>query len=138
MNFSANVVKRVRDSSPSDVAITSTILAAIICLVHVLIELIVLESYDINNLLLISVKSFVSATILGLVCTAFAIFIFFSLINKESAVFASQSNYLIPCFGSLWGILFLNEIVTSNMFIGLLLIVFSGWLVNKKDFKFLL
>ena len=99
-------------------------------------EFIVLENYDINNLSLISVKSFVSATILGLVCTAFAIFIFFSLINKESAVFASQSNYLIPCFGSLWGILFLNEIVTSNMFVGLLLIVFSGWLVNKKTLNF--
>jgi drug/metabolite transporter (DMT)-like permease len=136
--FSANVVKRVRESSPSDVAITSTVLAAIICLVHVSFEFILLENSEINNLSLVSVKSFVSATILGLVCTAFAIFIFFSLINKESAVFASQSNYLIPCFGSLWGILFLNEIVTSNMFIGLLLIVFSGWLVNKKNFKFLL
>ena len=136
--FSANVVKRVRESSPSDVAITSTVLAAIICLVHVSFEFILLENYEINNLSLVSVKSFVSATILGLVCTAFAIFIFFSLINKESAVFASQSNYLIPCFGSLWGILFLNEIVTSNMFVGLLLIVFSGWLVNKKSFKFLL
>ena len=131
--FSANVVKRVKDSSPSDVAITSTVLAAIICLIHVSLEVIFLESFNLNNLSAISVKSFVSATILGLVCTAFAIFIFFSLINKESAVFASQSNYLIPCFGSLWGILFLNEIITSNMFIGLLLIVFSGWLVNKKD-----
>jgi drug/metabolite transporter (DMT)-like permease len=131
--FSANVVKRVRDSSPSDVAITSTVLAAIICLIHVSLEVIFLESFNLNNLSAISVKSFVSATILGLVCTAFAIFIFFSLINKESAVFASQSNYLIPCFGSLWGILFLNEIITSNMFIGLLLIVFSGRLVNKKD-----
>jgi drug/metabolite transporter (DMT)-like permease len=131
--FSANVVKRVKDSSPSDVAITSTVLAAIICLIHVSLEVIFLESFNLNNLSAISVKSFVSATILGLVCTAFAIFIFFSLINKESAVFASQSNYLIPCFGSLWGILFLNEIITSNMFIGLLLIVFSGRLVNKKD-----
>ena len=72
-----------------------------------------------------------SASILGLICTAFAIFIFFSLIEKQSAVFASQSNYLIPCFGSLWSVIFLNEILTLNMFFGLILIVFSGWIVNK-------
>jgi len=132
--FSANIVKRVKESSPSDIAITSTVLAAIICFTHISFEVIFLDNYNINNLLSISAKSFVSATILGLICTAFAIFIFFSLINNKSAVFASQSNYLIPCFGSLWGILFLNEVITPNMFIGLSLIVLSGWLVNKKLF----
>ena len=47
----------------------------------------------------ITFKSLISATILGVLCTGLAIWIFFKLIEKENAVFASQSNYLIPCFG---------------------------------------
>ena len=130
--FSANIVKKVKDSSPSDIAITSTILAAIICLPVLLFDLIY-SDHQIKYLFeKISIESFISATILGLVCTAFAIFIFFSLIKSKSAVYASQSNYLIPCFGSLWGIFFLSESITENMFFGLTLIVISGWLINKN------
>ena len=54
-------------------------------------------------------KSIISATILGVLCTGLAIWVFFKLIEKENAVFASQSNYLIPCFGFLWSFLFLMK-----------------------------
>ncbi len=129
--LSANIVKKVTDSSPSDVAITSTVLAALICLFHISLETLILENNIFDNVREMKLEGFISASILGLICTAFAIFIFFSLIEKQSAVFASQSNYLIPCFGSLWSVIFLNEILTLNMFFGLILIVFSGWIVNK-------
>ena len=71
---------------------------------------------------------------MGIVCTGFAILIFFNLIKIKSAVFASQSNFLIPCFGSLWGYIFLDENLTENMIYGLLLIVIGGWVTNRSMF----
>ncbi len=130
--FSANIVKKVKGSTPSDIAITSTILAAVMCFPILLANLYFFEQQLIDIFLKVSFKSFISATVLGLVCTAFAIFIFFSLIKSKSAVFASQSNYLIPFFGSIWGVIFLNESISLNMFLGLILIVLSGWLINRN------
>lgn len=130
--FSANIVKKVKGSAPSDIAITSTVFAALMCFPILLVNFYFYEQHLIDVFFKISLKSFISATVLGLVCTAFAIFIFFSLIKSKSAVFASQSNYLIPCFGSIWGIIFLNESFSLNMFQGLILIVLSGWLINRN------
>ena len=73
-----------------------------------------------------------SATILGILCTGLAIWVFFKLIEKESAVFASQSNYLIPCFGFLWSFLFLDERLTLNLFVGLSFNCTRSFLVNNK------
>jgi drug/metabolite transporter (DMT)-like permease len=80
----------------------------------------------------ISFESIVAATTLGVLCTGVAIIIFFKLIQRKSAVFASQSNYLIPCFGFLWSFIFLEEKLTINLLIGLIMIVFGGYLINYK------
>ena len=74
----------------------------------------------------------VSASILGILCTGLAITVFFKLIEIENAVFASQSNYLIPYFGFLWSYIFMDEKLTVNLFIGLTMIVYGAFLVNKK------
>ena len=47
--LSANIVKKVTDSSPSDVAITSTVLAALICLFHISLETLILENNIFDN-----------------------------------------------------------------------------------------
>ena len=57
---------------------------------------------------------------------------FFNLIKIKDAIFASQSNFLIPCFGTLWSFIFLDEILSHHMIYGLLLIVIGGWLVNSS------
>ena len=80
----------------------------------------------------ITLKSFISAILLAILCTGLAIAIFFKLIETRTAVFASQSNYLIPCFGFLWSYLFLEEAFTINLIVGFLLIVSGGFLVNKQ------
>ena len=79
----------------------------------------------------ITFNSLISATVLGILCTGLAIWVFFKLIEKENAIFASQSNYLIPCFGFLWSFIFLDERLTLNLFTGLILIVLGAFLVNK-------
>ena len=130
--LSANLVKKVKNYSPLSVATFSSILATILSLPILFYNLINSENYLSNILENLTYKSLISATILGILCTGLAILVFFHLIRTRTAVFASQSNYLIPCFGSLWAFLFLNEGLTLSMMYGLILIVVGGWLVNRS------
>ena len=129
--FSANWVKKLDDSSSIDLLLNT-------CCgdnVHTNFfrTMYILEIRIID--LIISIKSYglISATILGIICTGLAISLFFHIIKKKSAIFASQSNYLIPCFGFLWSYIFLSEKLSPNLLLGLILIVLGGYLVNKKN-----
>ena len=128
--ISANCVKRIQDQSAIEIASTST------CLATVLTLPVMLFSFHLSDLNLsgfieiVTFKSMISATILGVVCTALAIIIFFKIIQMKSPVYASQSNYLIPVFGFIWSYVFLEEQLTSNLLLGLVLIVIGGYLLN--------
>ena len=129
--FSASWVKKIENQSAISIATTSTIIATFLTFP------VMLWFFDLSSLTFfqyvgsVSWKSFFSATVLGIICTGLAIIIFFKLIQIRSPIFASQSNYLIPCFGFIWSYIFLNESLTSNLFIGLIMIVISGYFLNK-------
>jgi len=67
--------------------------------------------------------AWVSALVLGSVCTGLAYVLFFRLIAQVSASAALSVTFLIPVFGVLWGVLFLAESVDLAMIIGGALIV---------------
>jgi len=129
--FSASWVKKIEHQSAISIATTSTIIATLLTFP------VMLWFFDLSNVTFsqyvgaVSLKSFFSATVLGIICTGLAIIVFFKLIQIRSPIFASQSNYLIPCFGFLWSYIFLNESLTSNLFVGLIMIVISGYFINK-------
>ncbi len=130
--FSANWVKTVKESSSFELACCSIGVAAFFS-IPLSIFLFFIGDNEISSMLLnITLKSFISASFLGVLCTGLAISIFFKLIEIRSAVFASQSNYLIPCFGFLWSYIFLEEMFTLNLMVGFILIVFGGFLVNRQ------
>ena len=133
-SLEVDFVKKIQDNSPIEIAAFTTILAMLLAFPIFILNFISLNNFEKQLLLNISFESFLSATVLGIVCTGFAILIFFNLIKIKSAVFASQSNFLIPCFGSLWGYIFLDENLTENMIYGLLLIVIGGWVTNRSMF----
>ena len=133
--LSANLVKKIKDNTPLEIATFSTVLATMLSFPVFVSHLFFSSNSEIYHLQNISLESFISANVLGVVCTGLAILIFFSLIKIRTAVFASQSNYLIPCFGSIWGFLFLGENLSQNMLYGLLLIVLGGWMVNRSMIK---
>lgn len=56
--------------------------------------------------------------ILGIVCTAIAYVMYFRLIANIGASNAITVAYLVPVFGVIWGIVFLDEILTPLMFVG--------------------
>lgn len=61
--------------------------------------------------------------ILGIACTAIAYIMYFRLISNVGAAKAITVAYLVPVFGVLWGILFLDEILTPGMLAGAALIL---------------
>ncbi|HST27433.1 MAG TPA: DMT family transporter [Rudaea sp.] len=70
-------------------------------------------------------SSWMAAIALGVVCTGFAYFLFFRLIQRISATRAATCNYLIPVFGVGWAWLLLGETPTPTMLVSGVLILGS-------------
>jgi drug/metabolite transporter (DMT)-like permease len=65
-----------------------------------------------------STASWLSAIVLGIVCTGVAYILYFRLIAHVGPTRAIAVTYLIPLFGMIWGLVFLHEAITSNMIAG--------------------
>lgn len=59
-----------------------------------------------------------AALALGVVCTSLAYALYFRLLEALGATRAITVTYLIPCFGLLWGYLFLAEPLTPRTLVG--------------------
>jgi drug/metabolite transporter (DMT)-like permease len=68
---------------------------------------------------------------LGVVSTGLATVLFNKILQISSPVFASSVTYLIPIFAFIWGILD-GEAITAQHFLGMGIILFGVFLVNKK------
>lgn len=71
---------------------------------------------------------------LALLSTALAYLLYFYLMAQVGPTKTLSVTYLIPLFGSLWGVLFLNESFTAAMGLGLGLVMLSVMLVNEVTF----
>lgn len=63
-------------------------------------------------------RAWAAVVLLAVVCTAFTYLIFYRLIINVGPAKASTVTFLIPVFGVLWGWLWLEEQVTSQILIG--------------------
>lgn len=68
---------------------------------------------------------------LGVVCTGLAYLLYFRLLERIGPTKVTTVTYVIPVFGILWGVLFLDERLTSGMAGGLVLVLLSMVLVNE-------
>lgn len=74
---------------------------------------------------------------LGLLCTGIAYVFYFKLTAEESPRFAVSVVLLIPVFGTLIGVLFMDEHLSTNKIIGCLMILASMKFIlnlNRKSF----
>jgi len=78
----------------------------------------------------ISWQSWLSVMALGIVCTGLAYTLFFRLIANIGSTKAITVTFLIPMFGSFWGAVFIDELITSEMIIGTLVILSGTALVT--------
>ncbi len=79
----------------------------------------------------ISSTQWLYALILGVVCTAFAYYIFFRLLNNIGPARSSSVTFLVPIFSFLFGYLLLGEVVTARMWGAIAIILFGMTLVLK-------
>jgi drug/metabolite transporter (DMT)-like permease len=68
-------------------------------------------------------KALGSVAALGVAGTAFALIFFYAMLNRYGASRASLVTYLLPPFALIYGVLFLDERMTLNAVLGLLLIL---------------
>ncbi len=62
--------------------------------------------------------SWVSAVLLGVICTGIAYILYFRLLSRIGPAKTLAVTYLIPAFGVLWGHLLLKEPITPSMIVG--------------------
>jgi drug/metabolite transporter (DMT)-like permease len=62
--------------------------------------------------------SWVSAVLLGIICTGIAYILYFRLLSRIGPAKTLAVTYLIPAFGVLWGHLLLDEPITASMIVG--------------------
>src|SRR3712207_1588536 len=68
-------------------------------------------------------RAVLAVIVLGLVCTALAFMLYYSLIDQIGEERASLATYLTPAFVLLYGVLLLSESLTVASVIGLVLII---------------
>lgn len=83
-----------------------------------------------SNLLEASV--FWSFVGLGSLGSGIAHVLYYMIVKKGSAEFASLVTYLVPPFAIFWGYIFLDENLYLSLFIGLLFILFGVFISGKK------
>lgn len=82
-----------------------------------------------------SMTSISAVVVLGVVCTALALIMFFYLIHAAGASRAAIVAYINPGIAALLGVLVLHEPFGLGLVIGLSMILFGSWLATsgKKD-----
>jgi len=83
----------------------------------------------------ISSSVIVSVVGLAIFCTSLAYILYFNLIANVGPAKTLTVTFLVPVFGVIWGIVFLNENVTPGMLVGLVIILSSISIMNDVRIK---
>lgn len=77
-----------------------------------------------------SMNAWLSVLALAVVCTSLAYLMYFKLLADVGSTKAITVTFLIPIFGSLWGALFIQEVITLMMIVGMVTILLGTALVT--------
>ncbi|WP_308637542.1 DMT family transporter [Paenibacillus silvisoli] len=69
---------------------------------------------------------------LGMFGSGFAYILFYYMVEKGSAEFASMVTYLVPSTALIWGAVLLNETIHWNMLVGLVVILLGVFVASRK------
>lgn len=83
----------------------------------------------------INVDMFGILVLFGVVCTGMAFLIYFKLIESVGSSSALTVTFLIPVFGVIWGVIFLDEKVGPNIFLSIAFIIYGTILVTGYRFR---
>ncbi len=75
-----------------------------------------------------------SLLILGVFPTALGTLMLFAIVERQGAGFLSQINFLVPVFGVLWAIVFIDEVLPANAVLALIIIL-AGVAIARLNFN---
>ena len=78
-----------------------------------------------------SLREWVCAVTLGIMCTGIAYMLYFRMIENYGAARSMAVGYLIPIFGVIWGTVFLSEPLTLRMLCGGAVVLAGTILVTR-------
>lgn len=73
----------------------------------------------------------INLLVLGLVCSAFALALYFRLMSEVGPTPAMTVSFLIPMFAMFWSWCFLGELITLTMLAGCALVLSGTWLIVR-------
>lgn len=82
-----------------------------------------------------SMRAIISLIALILLSTSFAYLLYFYLLSNVGATRTASVTFLVPVFGTIWGIMFLDEPFSWGMLLGMLIILASVGLVLGARFR---
>ena len=80
-----------------------------------------------------SISAIGSAIWLGAISTGLGFLGYVRLIDKIGAVKTSTVAYFLPVFGIIWGAIFLDEIISSTIVIGCLIVLIGIYFANSNN-----
>lgn len=126
----ATVIARRLPRMPTSLSAAGALIAALV--VALPMSLIIDRPWTLSP----SAASAGAVVVLGLLPTALAYIIYFALLRRTEANFIALINYLIPCLGVIWGIIFLDELLQwrASLALGIILagIAFTRIGMRKK------
>jgi len=75
---------------------------------------------------------FFYVALLGAIGTAFALVLFYRLLQISNLIIASSVTYTIPVVAVLWGVFYLHESLNWQHFLGFAIILAGVYVVNRK------
>jgi len=122
--ISGVIVSRVRGASADSVSASIFICSSVIVFpVWMILE----QPWSLH----FETESLLALTHLGLVSTGMAFLMRYYIILRAGAVFLSYVAFIIPMFGILFGILFLEETISVNT-MGAVVLILSGVFLGRK------
>ena len=80
-----------------------------------------------------SLEGFYSLAILGVFCTGLAYLLYFQVLKFFGPTASSSVTYSVPMFGTLWGVLFLGEVITWQIGIGCAVITIASIVIFQGE-----
>jgi len=120
--FCSNFIYKIKDIDSTYLATITLFVATFMVFPFIFLE----EGIDLNH----SSNVLLSIGLLGFMCTGLAYMGFVTLIKRTGPVRASTVVLIVPLSGMLWANIFLNEAITTTMWIGCFLIIMGVGLVN--------
>lgn len=124
--FGGNLLKRYLQGVPASAVASATLICA-----SLLVAPVAIATWPQHP---VPLTSWVSAALLGVMCTGLAYVLYYRLIHRIGAPRASTVTYIIPLFGVIWAWLLLGEPLTPSMALAGVLIL-SGVALSQTPKK---